>query len=61
MHVELLRRRATVSATDAREGRASDWLFVGLIILVLIALLIGSVVLTLLILRYVVGHIHLPF
>jgi hypothetical protein len=61
MNVELLRRRATVSAEDAREGRASDWLFVGLIILVLIALLIASIVFSVLILRYVIGNFHMPF
>jgi hypothetical protein len=44
MNMELLRRRATVSKEDARKGRLSDWLFVGLIMLVLIALLIGSAV-----------------
>ena len=42
MNVELLRTRATVSADEARSGRASDWLFVGGIIVVLIALAIGS-------------------
>jgi hypothetical protein len=61
MNVELLRRRATVSADDAREGRASDWLFVGLIMLVLVALLIASIVSSVLIIRYVIGHFHLPF
>jgi len=42
MNLELLRKRATVSAAEARSGRASDWLFVGGIMLVLIALAIGS-------------------
>lgn len=42
MNMELLRRRATVSKEDARHGRISDWLFVGLIIAVLVALLIAS-------------------
>jgi hypothetical protein len=42
MNMELIRRRATVSKEEARHGRISDWLFVGVIILVLIALLIGS-------------------
>jgi hypothetical protein len=42
MNMELLRRRATVSKEDARRGRLSDWLFVGLIMLVLVALLIAS-------------------
>jgi hypothetical protein len=42
MNMELIRSRATVSKEEARHGRISDWLFVGFIILVLIALLIGS-------------------
>ncbi|HZG53376.1 MAG TPA: DUF4112 domain-containing protein, partial [Pyrinomonadaceae bacterium] len=41
-NVELLRRRATVSAEDAHSGRTSDWLFVGLVMLALLALLAGS-------------------
>ena len=41
-NVELLRRRATVSASEAREGRISDWLFVGLIILLLVGLAAGA-------------------
>ena len=43
-NVELLRRRATVTAPDARRGEISDWLFVSLIALVLLALLAGSIV-----------------
>jgi len=42
MNVELLSRRATVSASEARQGTLSDWLFVGLIILVLAGLAIGA-------------------
>src|SRR5215210_6785435 len=42
MNVELLKKRATVSAEEARSGRLSDWLFLLLIILVLLALLAGS-------------------
>jgi hypothetical protein len=42
MNLELLRKRATVSASEARPARASDWLFVGGIILVLTILAIGS-------------------
>ena len=44
MNVELLRRRATVSAEEARSGRMSDWLFVGGIIVGLTALAIASAV-----------------
>lgn len=43
MNVELLRERATVRGPEAREGRLSDWLFVGLIMLVLLVLLVGSI------------------
>lgn len=41
-NVELLRRRATVSASEAREGRLSDWLFVGMIMVFLVFLAIGA-------------------
>ena len=41
-NVELLRRRATVSASEAREGRVSDWLFVGMIMVFLVLLAIGA-------------------
>jgi hypothetical protein len=37
-NIALLRKRATVSAEDARQGELSDWLFVGLIILLLAGL-----------------------
>ena len=42
-NLDLLKKRATVSSEEARSGRVSDWLFVGGIILGLIALAIGSV------------------
>lgn len=42
MNIELLRKRATVSAEDARSGRLSDWLFVGGIIVGLTALAFAS-------------------
>jgi len=41
-NIALLRQRATVSASEAREGRISDWLFVGLIMLILVLLAIGA-------------------
>jgi uncharacterized protein DUF4112 len=43
-NVELLRKRATVSADELRSGRTSDWLFVGGLIVGLVALAIGSAV-----------------
>jgi nitrate reductase NapE component len=42
MNVELLSKRATVSASEARQGKLSDWLFVGLIILLLAGLAVGA-------------------
>lgn len=41
-NMDLLKKRATVSAEEARSGRVSDWLFVGGIILGLIALALAS-------------------
>ena len=46
-NIALLRKRATVSAEQRRAGRMSDWIFVGGIIFLLIALLIGSAVVSL--------------
>lgn len=51
-NITLLRRRATVSARDAHEARMSDWLFVGMIIVLLLALLFGSILLVYFALRY---------
>ncbi|MBA3438586.1 MAG: DUF4112 domain-containing protein [Pyrinomonadaceae bacterium] len=45
-NTDLLRRRATVSAEEAKRGRMSDWLFVGLIMVVLLGLLLGSIAVT---------------
>ena len=44
MNVALLRKRATVSAEEARAGSMSDWIFVGGIIVGLVALGIASAV-----------------
>jgi hypothetical protein len=55
-NVELLRKRATVTAADATAAKKSDWIFVGVIILVLIGLLIGSFILTIYILK-VIGQL----
>ena len=41
-NIDLLRRQATVSAEEAREGRLSDWLFVGGIMIGLAALAFAS-------------------
>jgi Domain of unknown function (DUF4112) len=42
MNLALLSKRATVSAGEARQGAAGDWLFVGLIMLLLVGVVIGS-------------------
>lgn len=55
MNVELLKRRATVPAEEARHGRLSDWLFLGVILLGLLVLLAGSVALSLWLLMQLVG------
>jgi len=57
-NINLLRRRATVSADEAKRGRASDWLFVSLIVGGLLALLFGSITLTFLIFWYVATHMR---
>jgi len=46
MNLDLLKRRAQVSAAEAKKGRASDWLFVGVIIGGLIVLALGSAALS---------------
>ena len=46
MNLDLLRKRATVSAPEARSGRTSDWLFVGGIIAALVVLALGSAVIS---------------
>jgi hypothetical protein len=61
MNVKLLRERATVSAPDAKRGRLSDWLFVGLIMLCLAAMLVGSVVIAWYILSFVGGKLSSLF
>ena len=58
-NLNLLRRRATVSAAEAKQGRASDWLFVALIAGGLLALLFGSIALTLFVFWYVATHMRL--
>lgn len=50
-NIGLIRERATASPKDTKGGRTSDWLFVGAIMLVLVALLVGSITLVLLVIR----------
>src|SRR5258706_3098302 len=58
-NINLLRRRATVSAAEAKRGRTSYWLFVALISGGLLALLFGSIALTLFFFWYVATHMRL--
>lgn len=55
-NIELLRKRATVSPAEVREGKASDWAFVGVIILGLTAVGIVSF-LTSIYLAYQLGQL----
>jgi hypothetical protein len=54
MNVDLIRKRATVDASQAREGRLSDWLFVGGLMAVLVVLLISSIAATFLMLQFLI-------
>jgi hypothetical protein len=56
MNVALLRKRATVSADEARKGKISDWLFVALIILVLAGLAIGTAAVSVYLLYQIAGQ-----
>jgi hypothetical protein len=56
MNLALLSKRATVSASEARKGELSDWLFVGLIILLLAGLAIGSALVSVYLLYLIAGH-----
>ena len=55
-NVALLGQRATVSASEARKGKLSDWLFVGLIILLLAGLAVGAAALSLYFLFLIVSQ-----
>ena len=56
MNVALLRKRATVSASEARQGTLSDWLFVALIILLLGGLVIGAAAVSFYLLLLIAGQ-----
>lgn len=51
----LLRKRATVSAPEARAGKISDWLFVGLIMLLLLGLAVAAAVVSVYLLLIIAG------
>jgi len=57
-NIDLMRRRATVSAADAKRGRTSDWLFVAFIVGGLLALLFGSIALSIFFFWYVATHMR---
>jgi len=57
MNIDLLRKRATVSPSEAREGKISDWLFVGLIILLLVGLAVGAALVSVFLLLLIAGLI----
>lgn len=61
MNVELLRKRATVAPGEEAKARTSDWLFLGLIIVVLLALLVGSLAVAFWILSWLFGGLPSPF
>jgi hypothetical protein len=61
MNVELLRKRATVAPGEEAKARVGDWLFLGLIVLVLLALLVGSLAVAFWILSWLFGGIPSPF
>jgi hypothetical protein len=56
-NVALLSQRATVSATEARAGKLSDWLFVGVIILLLAGLAVGAAAVSLYFLMLIAGQL----
>jgi hypothetical protein len=55
-NIDLLRQRATVSASEAREGKISDWLFVGLIILLLVGLAAAAALVSIFLLVLIAGQ-----
>jgi len=57
MNVELVRKRATVSADEARKGKMSDWLFVGVIMIALAGLAIGAAALSIYLLVLIAGRL----
>lgn len=57
MNVELLSKRATISASEARQGQLSDWLFVGVIILALAVLAVGAAAVSIYLLVLIVSQL----
>jgi hypothetical protein len=57
MNVELLGKRATVSPSEARKGKLSDWLFVGFIIALLAGLALGAAAVSLYLVLLIAGQL----
>jgi len=57
-NLNLLRERATVSAAEAKNGRASDWAFVAVIVGGLLGLLFTSIAVTFFIFWYIATHLR---
>ena len=60
-NLNLLRKRATVSAEDAKRARKSDWLFVGFIIGSMVLLFFASIAITISIWYYITTHLQFGF
>src|SRR5438105_10691706 len=60
-NLNLLRQRATVSAAEAKRGRASDRWFVGAIVGGVALILIGSLALTIFFWWYILAHLQFGF
>lgn len=60
-NVDLLRSRAQVSASDARQGKLSDWLFVSVIVLLLAALAVGAAIVSFYLLLFLAGQLSKAF
>ena len=56
-NIDLLRERAMVSASEAREGQTSDWLFVGMILVLLTGLAVGAALVSIFLLVLIAGQI----
>lgn len=57
-NIDLLKKRATVSSEEARPGRLSDWLFVGGMILGLVALAIAGFLVSLYLWAQLIAFIY---
>ncbi len=60
-NIELLRQRATVSGSEARKGRISDWLFVGFVMILLVVLAAGAAFVSIYLLMLIAGQVSQSF